>query len=466
MRKGKREGKGRIGRLFSSWLPQEKREMLLVEVSLTLAFLALMVLILVLSSVISTSNRLQLENAVERQFNDVALALQQNKTSELDMLSNENVRGVGIYNSSGTLVMGWGSVYNMLPVASIAQEAGRSEGATIMNFDSSTETMEYIRFLRVPLPVTSIELLSAGLMGTASMADTSTIMFISFDGSGFIAQQRLVVFVSFVGFICVIALYLFVLKIDRQNRQYKEQMAKQNSLVSLGQAARTLTHEIKNPLSAITIQLALLKRQVKDPELQDELKLMESETQRLISLTNRVSDFLRNPEGQPEQIDLMDLIRQLVPLFAYPVTIAPSSVSQAYILFDPDRLRSVIENILKNGIESCEGRDPQVEVEVVLGRRGMYHVYVRDRGDGIQGDVEKLFDPFYTTKIHGSGIGLAISRQFLRARGGDIKIGPRPGGGTVVELTVAKYSFVQELVVAGPSGGRRRHRRRGESSHS
>lgn len=466
MKKGKREGKGRIGRLFSSWLPQEKREMLLVEVSLTLAFLALMVLILVLSSVISTSNRLQLENAVERQFNDVALALQQNKTSELDMLSNENVRGVGIYNSSGTLVMGWGSVYNMLPVASIAQEAGRSEGATIMNFDSSTETMEYIRFLRVPLPVTSIELLSAGLMGTASMADTSTIMFISFDGSGFIAQQRLVVFVSFVGFICVIALYLFVLKIDRQNRQYKEQMAKQNSLVSLGQAARTLTHEIKNPLSAITIQLALLKRQVKDPELQDELKLMESETQRLISLTNRVSDFLRNPEGQPEQIDLMDLIHQLVPLFAYPVTIAPSSVSQAYILFDPDRLRSVIENILKNGIESCEGRDPQVEVEVVLGRRGMYHVYVRDRGDGIQGDVEKLFDPFYTTKIHGSGIGLAISRQFLRARGGDIKIGPRPGGGTVVELTVAKYSFVQELVVAGPSGGRRRHRRRGESSHS
>lgn len=466
MKKGKKEGRSTVGRLFANWLPQEKREMVLVEMTLTLAFLALMVLILVLSSVISTSNRLQLENAVERQFNDVALALQQNKTSDLDILSNEKVKGVGVYNSSGALVMGWGNVYNMLPVASIAQEAAQNEGATIMNFDSGTDTMEYIRFLRVPLPVTSIELMSAGLWGATSMVDTSTIMFISFDGSDFIHQQRLVVFVSFIGFICVIVLYLFVMKINRQNRQYKEQMAKQNSLVSLGQAARTLTHEIKNPLSAITIQLALLKRQVKDEELQDELRLMESETQRLISLTNRVSDFLRNPEGQPEQIDLMELIRQLVPLFAYPITIVPSSVSQAYILFDPDRLRSVIENILKNGVESCEGRDPQVEVEVVLGRKGMYHVYVRDRGDGIQGDVEKLFDPFYTTKIHGSGIGLAISRQFLRARGGDIRIGPRPGGGTVVELTMAKYSFVQELVVAGPAGGRRRRRRRGESTHS
>ena len=82
---------------------------------------------------------------------------------------------------------------------------------------------------------------------------------------------------------------------------------------------------------------------------------------------------------------------------------------------------------------------------------------MRDRGDGIQGDVEKLFDPFYTTKIHGSGIGLSISRQFLRARGGDIRIYSRSGGGTVVELIVARYSYVQELVVsgAGRSKGKR-----------
>ena len=88
----------------------------------------------------------------------------------------------------------------------------------------------------------------------------------------------------------------------------------------------------------------------------------------------------------------------------------------------------------------------------------MYHVYVRDRGDGIQGDAEKLFDPFYTTKIHGSGIGLAISRQFLRARGGDIRISDRPGGGTVVEIIVARYSYMQELVVSTTSATKRARR--------
>lgn len=430
-----------------TWLSRENREALLVEVSMTLAFLALAVLIVVLTSLMVRTQRLQMENTVERSFNNIALAIQQNRTRESDIL-DDNMVGVGIYDSSGSLVMGWGSIYNMIPVATISEEAHQSGNDTVVNFDSSTSTVEYIRFLRQPLPITSINFFTQTLGAGYQMQDPSTIIYLSFDGSGYVSVLRLIFLVSILAFVAVIVLYIFVMRLNRENRDYKAQMDKQSNLVNLGQAARTLTHEIKNPLSAITIQLALLKRQLRDSEYLDELLLIESETQRLISLTNRVSDFLKNPEGQPEQIDIAALINQLIPLFSYPITVLPTSEKQAYILFDPDRLRSVVENILKNAVESCEGRDPQVEVEIILGRRGVYHVYIRDRGDGIQGDVEKLFDPFYTTKIHGSGIGLAISRQFLRARGGDIRIMNRPGGGTVVELLVAKYSFVQELVVS------------------
>lgn len=447
----KRKKDGERGRkFFTGWLSAQNREAILVDVSLTLAFLALAILIVVLAVVTMRSSRLQLENQVERNFTNISIAIQQNRTTEAEILEDGLV-GVGIYNSSGNLVRSWGRVYNMMPVATIAQSVQDSGSDTLINFQEDTKTMEYIRFLRLPLPVSDIGMLSASLMRSDFLSDSSTIIYIAFDGSSYVSRERLAQLVFIIAFIGVIGLYAFVMKIDRQNRSYKEEMVRQSNLVNLGQAARTLTHEIKNPLSAITIQLALLKRQLRDSEYLDELVLIESETQRLISLTNRVSDFLRNPEGQPEQIDLAELVNSLVPLFAYPIKVLPESAKQAYILFDPDRLRSVIENILKNGIESCEGRDPQVEVEIVLGRRGMYHVYIRDRGDGIQGDVEKLFDPFYTTKIHGSGIGLAISRQFLRARGGDIKISNRPGGGTVVEIIVAKYSFVQELVVSTAS---------------
>ena len=444
-RKEGKKGKGRSR--FVTWLSRENREALLVEVSMTLAFLALAVLIVVLTSLMVRTQRLQMENTVERSFNNIALAIQQNRTRESDIL-DDNMVGVGIYDSSGSLVMGWGSIYNMIPVATISEEAHQSGNDTVVNFDSSTSTVEYIRFLRQPLPITSINFFTQTLGAGYQMQDPSTIIYLSFDGSGYVSVLRLIFLVSILAFVAVIVLYIFVMRLNRENRDYKAQMDKQSNLVNLGQAARTLTHEIKNPLSAITIQLALLKRQLRDSEYLDELLLIESETQRLISLTNRVSDFLKNPEGQPEQIDIAALINQLIPLFSYPITVLPTSEKQAYILFDPDRLRSVVENILKNAVESCEGRDPQVEVEIILGRRGVYHVYIRDRGDGIQGDVEKLFDPFYTTKIHGSGIGLAISRQFLRARGGDIRIMNRPGGGPVVELLVAKYSFVQELVVS------------------
>ncbi len=443
------KGKGRKFKFkFNGWLSQENREALLVNVSLTLAFLSLAVLVIALSAVVIDSQQLQLENFVERQFNDISIDLQQNRITESDILADSNILGVGVYNSAGSLIMGWGDVYNMIPVATIARQTSQSDNDTAVSFHQDSRRIEYIRILQQPIPVTSYSLLNASFSGSSLFENLSTIVYIVIDGSAYIARRNLIGFVSLLAFIGVVILYFFVLKINKQNRQYKEQMVKQSNLVNLGQAARTLTHEIKNPLSAITIQLALLKRQIKNPEYLEELALIESESQRLISLTNRVSDFLKNPEGQPEQIDLIDLINQLIPLFAYPVKLLETSEKQAYILFDPDRLRSVIENIIKNGIESCEGRDPQVEVEVVLGRNGIYHVYVRDRGDGIQADAEKLFDPFYTTKIHGSGIGLSISRQFLRARGGDIRISPRPGGGTVVELTIAKYSFVQELVVA------------------
>ncbi|MGN0906428.1 MAG: sensor histidine kinase, partial [Bullifex sp.] len=283
---------------------------------------------------------------------------------------------------------------------------------------------------------------------------------IAFDATGYMRTLRVLVAGTIVALLGIFLLYVFVLRIYLENRQYKSQMVKQENLVNLGQAARTLTHEIKNPLSAITIQIALLKRQLRDSDYLEEVELISKEVQRLIQLTNRVSDFLKNPEGQPEELDVRELIESLLPLFSYEIKILDTSEKTATILFDRDRLRSVFENLLKNAVESCEGRDPQVEVEIVLGRRNIYHIYIRDRGDGIKkGDTEKLFDPFFTTKIHGSGIGLSISRQFLRARGGDIKLYPRSGGGTVVEVTIAKFSLVQELVLNGPVQTKKTKRR-------
>ncbi|MSU06374.1 HAMP domain-containing histidine kinase [Spirochaetales bacterium NM-380-WT-3C1] len=445
----KKKTKNRLISFFS----RAKRERLIVIASLSIAFLALLTLVIVLASSLFITERLKLVNEIEKNFNNVVFELQRGNFNPYSFLSEKRVKGIALYDSRGSIMVSYGQVYNMLPIASISEEANKNEDNNIIRLNFKSNTMEYTRLLRVPLVISDVNYDGdSSRYFPSSLIDYTTIMYIAFDASSYLTSIKVLMFCTVVILLGILFLYVFVIRTYLENRRYKAQMVKQENLVNLGQAARTLTHEIKNPLSAITIQIALLKRQLKDSEYLEEVELISKEVQRLIQLTNRVSDFLKNPEGQPEEIDVVEMINSLIPLFSYEIKVLPESQKSATILFDRDRLRSVLENLLKNAIESCEGRDPKVEVEITLDRRNIYHIFIRDRGDGIKkGDTEKLFDPFFTTKIHGSGIGLSISRQFLRARGGDIKLYPRPDGGSVAEVTISKFSLVQELVLNGPT---------------
>ena len=109
----------------------------------------------------------------------------------------------------------------------------------------------------------------------------------------------------------------------------------------------------------------------------------------------------------------------------------------ALVRFDRDAFRSVLENLVSNALESggpCEG------VEMLLNtRRNEVEITVGDRGRGIPQVLrQRVFDLFYTTKLHGSGIGLAIVRRFVTAAGGRITFRTRTGGGTEAALTLTR----------------------------
>jgi two-component system sensor histidine kinase HydH len=178
--------------------------------------------------------------------------------------------------------------------------------------------------------------------------------------------------------------------------------------------------------------VALLKKTLSE-EHKEDLQVIEGEVNRLTQLTNKISDFLRNPLGHPEVVNVDEFFEMLIKAFDVPI--AYTSERPLSILIDPDRMRSIFENILKNAVESNEGNDAHVEVSVATGKKHVIHITVKDRGIGIKkSDMRKIFDPFYTTKIYGSGIGLSISQQFVRARGGSIHLRGREGGGTIVEV--------------------------------
>ena len=184
----------------------------------------------------------------------------------------------------------------------------------------------------------------------------------------------------------------------------------------------------------MTIQSALMRKLLPE-EFQPDLDVIDHEITRLTNLTNRVSEFLKNPSGNPEKIELVGFIKDIARLFKGGIPVDADS-DLINVRFDTDRARSVFENLIKNATESCEGRDPEVRVEI-RHRHKLVTVKVLDRGDGLPKETrEKLFDPFFTTKIHGSGIGLAISKQFVEAQGGSLKLYEREGGGTVAEVNL------------------------------
>jgi signal transduction histidine kinase len=101
--------------------------------------------------------------------------------------------------------------------------------------------------------------------------------------------------------------------------------------------------------------------------------------------------------------------------------------------FDPEQVQQVLVNIVLNAVQASPRGG-----EVVLrhGRRGAwYAIEVADQGRGIPAEVAaRLFEPFFTTKERGTGLGLAISQRIVTAHGGEIRLAPREGGGTVVEV--------------------------------
>jgi two-component system sensor histidine kinase HydH len=109
------------------------------------------------------------------------------------------------------------------------------------------------------------------------------------------------------------------------------------------------------------------------------------------------------------------------------------------VFLDPDRLRSVFENLLRNALES--GGSEEVVGASIARNGGRLHITIYDRGKGISTeDLKRVFDPFFTRKSVGTGIGLCISKRFVQAARGTITLENREGGGALVRITLPEYT--------------------------
>jgi two-component system sensor histidine kinase HydH len=260
-------------------------------------------------------------------------------------------------------------------------------------------------------------------------------LFAEVQTAGLWRRERLLDFSLGLWLLLSSAVLAFVYVLYRRGSRDRRRLEEQEQLVHLGEAARTLSHEIKNPLAAIRLRADVLARFVR-PEGEEDLRTIRKEVDRLRALTDRVGDFLKNPLGDPQPVQLGEFLREVLPLSGRRVRLELEE--PLAVRFDRDRLRSVVDNLVTNALQS----DPaggEVLVRVLPGKATVT-LSVLDRGAGIARELrEQVFEPFFTTRLNGSGIGLSISRRFVQAAGGSIALEAREGGGTEARVMLPRY---------------------------
>ena len=209
------------------------------------------------------------------------------------------------------------------------------------------------------------------------------------------------------------------------------------------EVAQRLAHEIKNPLTPIQLSAERLRHkylhkfQAADAEQMDRLtRTIVQQVESMKEMVNAFSDYAHMPAMHSAPVDLnalildvLELYRTASPAVRFETRLGPSL---APVHGDPNRLRQVLHNLVKNAVEACgDGDEPWVRTETRAVAAGtMVELSVRDSGAGFDGDtIDRIFEPYTTSKPRGTGLGLAIAKKIVEEHGGTIAAGNVPEGG-------------------------------------
>lgn len=216
----------------------------------------------------------------------------------------------------------------------------------------------------------------------------------------------------------------------REERSYASK-ERQRQLASLGEMAAVLAHELRNPLAALKGHAQLLLEQLQVGSRQhDKAIRVVKETERLESLSEDLLSFVRTTVIERQAVSPAQLLTECAETLADPRIELDTQGAPATWLLDPARMQQVLNNLLRNALEASTAAG-----RVLAGvhtEKGQLVLVVRDFGKGIPSqDIEKIFEPFYTTRARGTGLGLPISRRLVSLHGGTLTASNAAEGGAL-----------------------------------
>jgi signal transduction histidine kinase len=244
-------------------------------------------------------------------------------------------------------------------------------------------------------------------------------------------------------FLSTFAVIIMVLERARtESERLHARVREVERLATTGELAATMAHEIRNPLAAIVNATALLTDEagLTPDERSTTLAAIRTEARRLNRILSDFLHFARPQETRRVPGDLREVVEHVSALIRDDRSRAPRvDVKVAFdpalprFAFDRDQVTQVLWNVALNSVEAMNGRG-RLSVEVAR-RNGDVALAVSDTGPGISPeDLPRVFEPFYSGKAKGSGLGLTIAERIVAAHGGRIEIDSEPGRGTRVTL--------------------------------
>lgn len=227
--------------------------------------------------------------------------------------------------------------------------------------------------------------------------------------------------------------------------QMRAQLSRGERLVTLGQVAAGIAHEIRNPLVGIGSTTSLLMDDLEpDDARRADLATILKETRRLDRIVNQIVEYARPRELALTTFSVADILRETLEVLQEPVTSRgivtefPPNSMPLTIQADRDLLKQVLLNVIQNGVEAMSpggtlrlavSEQPREDAAGIA-------IEVQDTGKGIApADLQKIFDPFFSMgKRHGTGLGLAICRNIIEAHGGEIHATSQLNVGTVLTV--------------------------------